>query len=210
MPSRLISLRKALGRIGRRLPMASRFIEHRRRATRHAVLKAMPRGSVCAEIGVWRGSFSALIVEIVAPRRLHLIDPWEFHPGAPDTWEGGGRARAQADMDKVFAEVARKFEDHPEVTIHRARSSDAAGRFAEGELDWIYIDGDHHYESVRADLELYLPIIRPGGFVTGDDYFWGPELGLPVKRAVDEVVRMGSLELVSIRGSQYILRRPAR
>ena len=205
----LVKARKALGRLGRRVPVVSGFIAHRRRAARLAVLHAMPRGSVCAEIGVWRGSFSALILEIVAPRRLHLIDPWEFHAGEPETWEGGRLARTQEDMDQVFQGVARRFAAHPEVTIHRVRSEDAVRLFAEGELDWVYVDGDHHYQSVRADLELYLPAVSPGGFIAGDDYFWGPELGLPVKQAVNEVVANGSLEMVFLRGSQYILRKPA-
>ena len=36
--------------------------------------------------------------------------------------------------------------------------------------DWIYVDGNHLYEFVRADLELSLRKARRGGFITGDDY----------------------------------------
>ena len=42
---------------------------------REFLLHSLPRNSVGAEIGVWRGEFSADIVRRVRPRRLHLIDP---------------------------------------------------------------------------------------------------------------------------------------
>jgi hypothetical protein len=38
----------------------------------------MSKGSVCAEIGVWKGDYSDLILTITSPKKLHLIDPWEF------------------------------------------------------------------------------------------------------------------------------------
>jgi methyltransferase family protein len=36
-------------------------------------------------------------------------------------------------------------------------------------FDWIYVDGDHQYEAVKKGLESYLPKVKPGGFITGDD-----------------------------------------
>jgi hypothetical protein len=53
----------------------------RRRGGRRFLLGLLPRGSVGAEIGVWRGDFSAWILRTVRPARLHLIDPWAFRSG---------------------------------------------------------------------------------------------------------------------------------
>ena len=39
-------------------------------------LSRLPKDAVCAEIGVFRGEFSRQILEIKAPRELHLIDGW--------------------------------------------------------------------------------------------------------------------------------------
>jgi len=60
---------------------------------------------------------------------------------------------------------------------------------------------------VKKDLELYLPKLRPGGLMAGDDYTWRPDLGRPVKRAVDEMIASRRVEKIWIRRSQFILRR---
>jgi predicted O-methyltransferase YrrM len=36
-------------------------------------------------------------------------------------------------------------------------------------LDFLFIDGDHTYEGVRADFEQYAPLVRPGGMVAMHD-----------------------------------------
>ena len=34
----------------------------------------------------------------------------------------------------------------------------------------MYIDGEHTYDAVREELELYAPLLSPGGLLTFDDY----------------------------------------
>lgn len=36
-------------------------------------------------------------------------------------------------------------------------------------IDFLYLDGDHHYEAVKRDFELYQPLVRPGGLTVLDD-----------------------------------------
>lgn len=69
------------------------------------------------------------------------------------------------------------------INITHARSVDAAAKYADGSVDVVYIDADHSYEAVAADIDAWLPKIRPGGFIAGHDY----HDGFPgVKQAVDE------------------------
>jgi hypothetical protein len=49
--------------------------------------------------------------------------------------------------------------------------------------DMVYIDAGHDYDSVVADLILYKDIVRPGGFLLGDDWFHGP-----IKQAVSDAL----------------------
>ena len=39
----------------------------------------------------------------------------------------------------------------------------------EGELDFLFIDGDHTYEGVKKDFEMYSPLVRKGGLVAFHD-----------------------------------------
>jgi len=42
-------------------------------------------------------------------------------------------------------------------------------------VDFLFIDGDHSYEGVKADFETYAPFVRPGGFIAFHDIVPGPE-----------------------------------
>lgn len=37
------------------------------------------------------------------------------------------------------------------------------------ELDFLFIDGDHSYSGVKADFEMYGPLVRPGGMIAFHD-----------------------------------------
>jgi predicted O-methyltransferase YrrM len=41
-------------------------------------------------------------------------------------------------------------------------------------LDVLFVDGDHSYEGCRRDLELYWPLVQPGGLVVLHDIVPGP------------------------------------
>jgi hypothetical protein len=57
-----------------------------------------------------------------------------------------------------------------DVEIVRDLSVQAAMRFMPGELDWIYIDSNHDLPHVIADLNAWVPKVRPGGIIAGHDY----------------------------------------
>jgi predicted O-methyltransferase YrrM len=49
-----------------------------------------------------------------------------------------------------------------------------AAHFHHEPLDLIFIDGDHTYDSVRRDYELYAPLVRENGIVAFHDIVTGP------------------------------------
>jgi hypothetical protein len=172
----------------------------------------MPRQSVCAEVGVWKGNFSEAILIRVQPRELHLIDPWLFvpQPSYSGAWYGGARATSQDDMDAICKSVKARFEGEIKagsVIVHRQRSADAAKTFNREYFDWVYIDGDHHYDAVRLDLDHFGTLVKMGGYICGDDYSRGGWWGDDVIRAVDDFVASGRAEVVAFEGKQYVLRR---
>jgi hypothetical protein len=183
------------------------------RPRRQRLLDRLPKGAACAEIGVWKGDFSERILDVVRPARLHLIDPWQAvaDEGYEGALYGGQLEEGQAEMDALYAEVLHRFARERRegvVEVHRLSSAEAAERFHDGEFDFVYIDGNHRYEFVKADLEAYAPKVRPGGFLAGDDYgvegWW--EDG--VTRAVDEFVRSGAAAEVIVEDGQFLLRLP--
>ena len=53
--------------------------------------------------------------------------------------------------------------------IIKARSDQLSDSFDEGQLDYIFIDGDHSYEAVLNDCNLYYSKVRSGGIFAGHD-----------------------------------------
>lgn len=121
--------------------------------SRRRFLEMLPKNSCGAEIGVWKGDFSAEILALVQPRALHLVDPWEKNEDT--TNRSSTVTRSQVELDQVYREVVDRFAGRP-VIIHRGRSIDVAACWQES-LDWVYIDGIHTYEAVSADLAAWWP-----------------------------------------------------
>jgi predicted O-methyltransferase YrrM len=139
------------------------------------------------EIGVWQGRSTAYLA--------HLIEqsgkPIFFY--AFDTFEGSPEHNADIDAMKQrgtsLENIARQnlidcgVADH--VRILKQASVEGAKRFENGTLDLVFIDGDHGHEAVKADILAWLPKLKPGGLIAGDDYspHWPG-----VVQAVDELL----------------------
>ncbi|MEM4488736.1 MAG: class I SAM-dependent methyltransferase [Desulfurococcaceae archaeon] len=57
-----------------------------------------------------------------------------------------------------------------------------------GKLDFLFIDGDHTYEGVKRDFEMYSPLVRKGGIIAFHDIVeHPPETGCEVSRFWNEI-----------------------
>lgn len=184
----------------------------KRDAERRRMLSTLPEQGACAEIGTWRGDFAAVILEHRRPQRLYLVDPWEHRAeGEYEQASYGGRMEGgQQALEEMHQSVLDRFSsqiDSGQVQVLRQRSTDAAAKFADESLDWVYIDGDHSYDGVKADLEAYFRTVKSGGLLAGDDYgHEGSWFEDGVTRAVDEFAeRCAGLEVI---GTQFVLKKP--
>ena len=53
--------------------------------------------------------------------------------------------------------------------IIKSKSQDICEKFDDGELDYIFIDGDHSYNAVLSDCNNFYSKVRPGGIFSGHD-----------------------------------------
>ena len=166
----------------------------RNKNPRHLLLEKMPKGSVCAEIGVWKGDFSDLILDMASPKTLHLIDPWEFQSEFSERMYGGSVARSQRDMDLIYEGVRNRFGECRNIIFNRGKSEKVLYEFPDDYFDWVYIDGNHYYDYVMKDLEACFLKVKPGGIIAGDDYTWGEQDDYPVRRAVRDFIAAKSLK----------------
>jgi SAM-dependent methyltransferase len=184
-----------------------------RHKSRLAMLATIPSGGVVAEIGVWRGDFSECILEETKPTKLYLIDPWllDIKDGIVDRRFYIPRdrtVRIQKDLDRIYMSVLSRFSDDERVVIIRAKSIEAAKGPQIPQLDWVYIDGCHHFKSAIEDLQIWGRKVKPGGLIIADDYYWpGPGQQYPVQKAVRAFLRQNgeSLSLKAHIGEQVVI-----
>ena len=88
-----------------------------------------------------------------------LLDEW----AATQDWE----ALYRGVVDRLAGEGLARF-----GRVVREPAAAAARHFAPATIDLVHIDGNHDADEVAADLRLYRPLVRPGGFIVLDDVSW--------------------------------------
>lgn len=69
----------------------------------------------------------------------------------------------------------KRFEFNPRTEFIEKDSVEASKQFDDGSLDFVYIDADHSYDSVKSDIQAWLPKVKHGGLLCGHDYVLSPD-----------------------------------
>lgn len=131
------------------------------------VVKLFGDGSHFVEVGTFKGKSAAyLATEIINSGKridLYCVDTWEVQAGN------------SVQTDYSFDEFNKNIEPVKSVIIpKRLPSIEAAKLYADNSLDFVFIDANHDFDSVAADINEWLPKIKPGGIIAGHDYsgYW--------------------------------------
>lgn len=130
-----------------------------------------------AEIGVKEGRFVAHMLNTFPNLTMYTVDPWENQPGANEDYIGW-------EWNSIYKQYRDKIKPHAHRVIELREYSDTAHRHVlDGSLDFVFIDAQHDYDSVRRDILFWKQKVKPGGLLSGHDY----DNNFPgVRHAVDE------------------------
>jgi len=155
-------------------PLGYNLIQYRYRPFVRHLKSLNKKDLVGVEIGVLDGWHALDMVETLSIKKLYLIDPYkaygEYHESV------GNPRKAQKALNermRVAKKVLKKYGG--KVEFIRKFSEAATEHIEDGSLDFLYIDGNHQYEFVKKDIELYYPKVKKGGIIGGDDYTSSPE-----------------------------------
>lgn len=130
------------------------------------------------EIGTWRGDFANLMCSKLQPNKFYAIDPFALYEGytdKPDVNEFGNQANLDRLAEQVKARVAGMLPNGRSQLL-REMSCNAVNQFADNSVDVVYVDADHKYEPVLADIRAWYAKVKPGGILCGDDYIEGSHI----------------------------------
>jgi len=114
------------------------------------------------EIGSYMGESTMMFASSGIFKTIHSIEPHtgneKFNNEYGYDWK---------DIQKEYKINTRHFNN---IIHHKDYSYNIVDNFDDNSIDFIYIDADHTYESVKRDIELYLPKVKDGGIIGGHDY----------------------------------------
>ena len=157
----------------------------------HILQKLRYRGA-SAEVGVWRGDYSSMILSGWRSGGKHyLVDPFlAYGDGCPHggrnlteakrKYQSGGQWHCrfeQSAFDAVYNRTSARFAAKAgsrAVFMRQFSAQAAAALGSSGEqLDAVYLDGRHDYAGMLEDLRSWVPLLCAGGVLAGHDYITG-------------------------------------
>lgn len=119
------------------------------------------------EIGLAYGNHSDSILSSTQVEKLYGVDPYSNY----SEYEHDGMCLEQGRMNVLCDLVRQRLSYYGDRFEHlRKRSEECAGSFADSFFDFVYVDGNHSWEFVKKDIEMWWPKVREGGVLAGHDY----------------------------------------
>lgn len=163
--------------------------------TRYDLWRLLPQdGGKMVEVGVANGDFTFSML-YCWPGVGYMVDPWSEID--PTLEQENIPVNEQERRYQGVIKKAGEAQWGARARVMRQASRDACLAFNEGELDMVYLDGDHSLTGVSMDIDSWWPLIKSGGVLAGHDYLHGRHDGVMygVKDAVDGFVRDMKLDL---------------
>lgn len=139
-------------------------------------LAAANKNGNFVEIGSYLGASSCFIAAGIkragGDSKLYCVDTWHN-----DSMTEGGR--------DTFVEFLKNTSKYKAIIIPLRNTSEAASKLFNEKINFLFIDGGHSYEAVKADIDSWLPKLNSGAAVIFHDYGWAEG----VKKAVDENIK---------------------
>jgi predicted O-methyltransferase YrrM len=127
------------------------------------------------EIGTGFGENALSLLHELSIERLYCIDPFVPY------WDGD--VKNQAAYLSSSEHTLKRLSKFKNVTFIRKFSSEACEEIPK-DVDFVYIDGNHGYDYVLADLRNYYPLVHEKGIIAGHDVTWSS-----VRKALDDFCR---------------------
>ena len=96
-----------------------------------------------------------------------MVDPWR-PLGDEYSHSDNHKFEPYSDSYSKAMKAIQGFEDR--AIMIRSLSEQAVNLFEDGSLDFVYLDGNHAYDFIKQDIELWYPKVKKGGIVAGHDY----------------------------------------
>lgn len=152
---------------------------------------------IVIEIGTWKGRSTFALC--ATPGKVYSVDHFKGNSNPNDATAQEVASRGPDAIFSDFMNNVGSWIAREKLMLFRMKGSEAANmlteRIGKESADFIFIDADHEYAHVKEDIENYLPLLKPGGIISGHDF---NNLYPGVVRAVYDLLPTYSMPIGSI------------
>ncbi len=151
------------------------------------MVRKFPSGSTFVEVGAFKGkSSSYMAVEIANSKKqidFFVVDIWNY------TVDNYGKEVDVYDLYTQNIAPVKKY-----IKPLKMGSVNAAEKFADSSIDFLFLDAGHEYEDLFSDMDAWYSKVKSGGIIAGHDYYpdnptWGG-----VYTAMNDMLKSGRID----------------
>jgi len=135
------------------------FIEKREKPIINYIKENCKKNLVGVEIGTAQGNNALNMLKKLPIKKLYLVDPYIPYV------ENGKLINAES-----FEKTKERLSKFKEKIKFILKNSIEASKEIPNGLDFVYIDGNHQYDFVKKDIEMYFAKLKKGGILSGHDF----------------------------------------
>lgn len=145
---------------------------------RYAFHSATSNNGAIVEIGAYRGASTIALAQGLKEAKASLTKVTSIDPHSPATGIYGGKFSHED--HKIYLHNLERF-GVTHIVNHLCENSRSAIENWTSPVGLLWVDGDHSYEGVASDIELWTPFVSNGGTVIFDDVYVGSEVEAAIR-----------------------------
>jgi cephalosporin hydroxylase len=147
------------------------------RSGQEEAVQYFPEGSCFVEVGTYLGRSLCSLAEVVnqSGKKIEVVGVDTCRGSGPEglsnkDYHGAAVAAGHGTFAGALHRNIIECGYADAITLIVSDSVAAARLFADRSLDWVHLDARHDRAGVTADIRAWLPKIKRGGWLSGDDY----------------------------------------
>ena len=133
------------------------------------------------EVGVKEGENIFEVAKNNSKLKIYGVDPYRVQQENSLYERNISQEYTDKSLNIIKRKTLKEALKYPNLEIIVDTSENASKQFDRESIDFVFIDGDHSYESVKNDIKYWESKVKENGLIMGHDYNWGN-----VARAVGE------------------------
>lgn len=156
------------------------IVEYRR------LIESVPDGGTILELGCYKGRSLCSVSDIIIRKKLNVC--------VVDIFTGTETEKKEANYKEEFYNNCVQYGIATNIVkLMESKTEDAVSSFGDGTFDLVFIDTDHAYEAVKAEIKRWLPKVKKGGVISGHDYSTHADVSKAVHECLTNVTSYGSV-----------------